>query len=118
MRHPAELLLALGSLLVLTGVMVNAVTLDDRSRHPAAGSTWRARFVAENRRRPVVRGIQLGSWPSPWCSTSATPSWSLADGCTGPLWISALRDTFTHMASQWPPEGAATGWRPFAVDDG
>jgi hypothetical protein len=60
-RHPADLLLALGSLLVLTSVMVNAVTLDDRSQRPATGPTWRARFVAENRRRPVVRGIQLGS---------------------------------------------------------
>ena len=59
MRHPVYLLLAVGSALVLAGTMMNVVTLEDRSKHPPQGRTWWAKFVAENRRRPLLRGSQL-----------------------------------------------------------
>jgi hypothetical protein len=58
-RHPVDLLLFIASVLTLTSAMITLVTLEDQSKHPPRGRTWWAKFVAQNRRRPLLRGIQL-----------------------------------------------------------
>lgn len=56
-KYLADSLLFCASLLSVVAALLGIVTLPDRRQY--AGLTWRARFVAENRRHPRVRVIQL-----------------------------------------------------------
>jgi hypothetical protein len=58
-RHPVYLLLAIASVLTLASAAITLATLEDQSKHPPKRRTWWAKFVAEYRRRPLLRGTQL-----------------------------------------------------------
>src|ERR1017187_1018975 len=58
MKHPADLLCTIG--VALTGVasVLHAISLSDQP-DGARRLTWRARFVAANRRHPRLRGVAM-----------------------------------------------------------
>ncbi len=58
MKYPAELILGIGGALSVVGSVLNSVSLldlpdDDRKL------TWKARFVAANRRHPRMHGTAM-----------------------------------------------------------
>jgi hypothetical protein len=53
-----NLLLGIGSALTLAGALLGAVAISDMP-DGNKGLTWRARFVAENRRHPRLRGTAM-----------------------------------------------------------
>ncbi len=54
-----QVLLAIANVLLVASAMMNLLALKDGFKHPPEGRTWRAKFVAGIRRRPLLRGIQL-----------------------------------------------------------
>lgn len=56
--HPPDLMLLIGSALLLAGSVLNGIAMADRP-DGAERLTWRARFVAENRRHPRLRGVAI-----------------------------------------------------------
>lgn len=58
MKHPADLMLSIGSTLTIVASVLHAISLADQ---PDGGRrlTWKARFVAANRRHPRIRGTAM-----------------------------------------------------------
>jgi hypothetical protein len=54
----ADLLLGIGTVLILAGSLLNLLALSNGAGR-GDGLTWRARFMAENRRHPRLRGAAI-----------------------------------------------------------
>jgi hypothetical protein len=57
-KYSADLMRGMGDALVVVGSVLNILALRDRP-NDYKGLTWRARFVAENRRHPRLRGAAM-----------------------------------------------------------
>jgi hypothetical protein len=58
-KQLADILLGIGSVLTLTGSLLNLRALSDGPDRRGDRLTWRARFMVENRRHPRLRGAAI-----------------------------------------------------------
>jgi hypothetical protein len=65
-KQLADILLVFGSVLTLTGSLLNLRAVSDGPDRRGDGLTWRARFMVENRRHPRLRGAAIACLLAAW----------------------------------------------------